>query len=150
MADYCDIMRCEVLITHDSSLVFGSSIQTDIEVWSESTAYRTAVSTSGPRDLAKLSPRSTVFMAATSSSSTTSSSPKVAPKQNHNNNNFNSNNPRGKVELNSGSGGSSKCDKSAGGNRKNFTKKDNQDGSEEEEDGEFSLECLAICCRTEM
>lgn len=59
LADYCDIMRCEVLISHDSTLSFGDSIMmtTDIEIWSESTAYRTALMATGPRDLAKLPTR---------------------------------------------------------------------------------------------
>lgn len=39
----------------DSTLSFGDTIvSTDVEVWSETTAYRTALSASGPRDLAKL------------------------------------------------------------------------------------------------
>lgn len=52
-------MRCEVLISHDSTLSFGDSIMmtTDIEIWSESTAYRTALMATGPRDLAKLPTR---------------------------------------------------------------------------------------------
>ncbi|XP_055538968.1 uncharacterized protein LOC129726377 isoform X6 [Wyeomyia smithii] len=57
LADYCDMMRCEVLIAKDATLSFGvdpNMMSTDIEVWSESTAYRTALTTSGPRDLAKM------------------------------------------------------------------------------------------------
>lgn len=55
LAHYCDIMRCKVLVAKDSTLSFGDSIiSTDIELWNEATAYRTALSTSGPRDLAKL------------------------------------------------------------------------------------------------
>ncbi|XP_061513675.1 keratin, type I cytoskeletal 9 isoform X3 [Anopheles gambiae] len=57
LADYCDMMRCEVLIAKDATLAFGSdpnAVSTDIEVWSEATAYRTALSTSGPRDVAKI------------------------------------------------------------------------------------------------
>lgn len=55
LANYCDIMRCKVLVAKDSTLSFGDSIiSTDIELWNEATAYRTALSTSGPRDLAKL------------------------------------------------------------------------------------------------
>lgn len=53
LANYCDIMRCKVLLSMDST--FGdSTISTDVEVWSETTAYRTAISESGPRSLAKL------------------------------------------------------------------------------------------------
>lgn len=55
LANYCDIFRCKVLVAKDATLSFGDSIiSTDIEIWSEATAYRTAVTTSGPRDLAKL------------------------------------------------------------------------------------------------
>ncbi|XP_031623164.1 uncharacterized protein LOC116340687 [Contarinia nasturtii] len=55
LANYCDIMRCKVLLSKDSTLSFGeSTISTDIEIWSEATAYRTAMSASGPRSLAKL------------------------------------------------------------------------------------------------
>ncbi|XP_055632990.1 uncharacterized protein LOC129773412 isoform X2 [Toxorhynchites rutilus septentrionalis] len=64
LADYCDMMRCEVLIAKDATLSFGGDpnmMSTDIEVWSESTAYRTALSTSGPRDLAKVPVRKSFF-----------------------------------------------------------------------------------------
>lgn len=55
LSNYCDIMRCKVLLAKDS---FGdATISTDIEVWSEATAYRTAISTSGPRELAKIQSR---------------------------------------------------------------------------------------------
>lgn len=56
-------MRCEVLISHDSTLSFGDSIMmtTDLEIWSESTAYRTALMATGPRDLAKLPTRFIIF-----------------------------------------------------------------------------------------
>lgn len=55
LANYCDIMRCHVLLSMDSTLAFGdSTISTDVEVWSEANAYRTAMSASGPRSLAKL------------------------------------------------------------------------------------------------
>lgn len=60
LADYCDMMRCDVLIAKDATLAFGSdpnTVSTDIEVWSEATAYRTALTTSGPRDLAKVPER---------------------------------------------------------------------------------------------
>lgn len=58
LANYCDIMRCKVLVARDSTLSFGDSMaSTDIEIWSEATAYRTALTTSGPRDLAKLPAR---------------------------------------------------------------------------------------------
>ncbi|XP_055682155.1 uncharacterized protein LOC129789385 isoform X2 [Lutzomyia longipalpis] len=62
LADYCDIMRCEVLLGHDSTLSFGdSTISTDIEVWNEATAYRTAIIPSGSRDLARMPQRFTFF-----------------------------------------------------------------------------------------
>lgn len=60
LADYCDMMRCEVLIAKDATLSFGGDpnmMSTDIEVWNEATAYRTALSTAGPRDLAKVPAR---------------------------------------------------------------------------------------------
>ncbi|XP_055709611.1 uncharacterized protein LOC129805601 isoform X2 [Phlebotomus papatasi] len=63
LADYCDIMRCEVLLSHDSTLSFGDAaiISTDIEVWNEATAYRTAMTPSGPRDLARVPLRTNFF-----------------------------------------------------------------------------------------
>ncbi|XP_059615290.1 uncharacterized protein LOC132260912 [Phlebotomus argentipes] len=63
LADYCDIMRCEVLLSHDSTLSFGDAgtVSTDIEVWNEATAYRTAITPSGPRDLARVPQRSKFF-----------------------------------------------------------------------------------------
>lgn len=48
-------MRCKVLLAKDS--FNDATLSTDIEVWSEATAYRTAISTSGPRELAKIQPR---------------------------------------------------------------------------------------------
>lgn len=60
LANYCDIMRCKVLVAKDSTLSFGDSIMsTDIEIWNEANAYRTAVTASGPRDVAKFSDRNT-------------------------------------------------------------------------------------------
>uniref|UniRef100_A0A182MCN6 C2H2-type domain-containing protein n=1 Tax=Anopheles culicifacies TaxID=139723 RepID=A0A182MCN6_9DIPT len=64
LADYCDMMRCEVLIAKDATLAFGSdpnAVTTDIEVWSEATAYRTALTTAGPRDLAKVPERKSLL-----------------------------------------------------------------------------------------
>ncbi|GAB0094114.1 uncharacterized protein DMENIID0001_093390 [Sergentomyia squamirostris] len=63
LSDYCDIMRCEVLLSHDSTLSFGdaATVTTDIEVWNEATAYRTAMTPSGPRDLATVPQRSKFF-----------------------------------------------------------------------------------------
>lgn len=57
-ANYCDIMRCKVLLAKDATLSFGDpTTSTDIEVWNEANAYRTAISTSGPKELAKLQNR---------------------------------------------------------------------------------------------
>ncbi|XP_054257509.1 uncharacterized protein LOC129001608 isoform X2 [Macrosteles quadrilineatus] len=53
LADYCDIMRCEVLRTQD----LGPDVtqgNTDIEIWREATAYHTALSPVGPRALARV------------------------------------------------------------------------------------------------
>lgn len=56
LSNYCDIMRCKVLLSKDSTLSFGeSTISTDVELWNEATAYRTSMSASGPKSLAKLS-----------------------------------------------------------------------------------------------
>lgn len=55
LANFCDIMRCRVLLSKDATLSFGEpTISTDVEIWSEATAYRTAMSASGPRSLAKI------------------------------------------------------------------------------------------------
>lgn len=57
LADYCDIMRCEVLITQEMSSQFlndPSKINTDIEIWREATAYRTALTLTGPRELVRI------------------------------------------------------------------------------------------------
>jgi hypothetical protein len=56
LADYCDLMRCEVIVTHDATLSFGdtTAINTDIELWSEANSYRTALTTiSRQRELVK-------------------------------------------------------------------------------------------------
>ncbi|XP_037037652.1 uncharacterized protein LOC119075330 isoform X2 [Bradysia coprophila] len=56
LSDYCDIMRCDVLVSKDST--FGdSTMTTDIEIWREATSYRTALQPTGPKDLAKLPAR---------------------------------------------------------------------------------------------
>lgn len=48
-------MRCQVLLAKDSTLQFGNQnfAPTDIEVWNEATAYRTALTTAKKRDLSK-------------------------------------------------------------------------------------------------
>lgn len=54
LADYCDIMRCEVLKTQDLKAVYPeSSENTDIEIWREASSYSKAVATTGPRHVAK-------------------------------------------------------------------------------------------------
>lgn len=54
LANYCDIMRCKVLITQDSTLAFGGpKATTDIEVWNEANAFRSALTASGPKEVAK-------------------------------------------------------------------------------------------------
>lgn len=55
LADYCDIMRCKVLVSKDATLGDGANgMSTDIEIWREATTYRTALQPTGPRDLAKI------------------------------------------------------------------------------------------------
>ncbi|RZF34739.1 hypothetical protein LSTR_LSTR007791 [Laodelphax striatellus] len=62
LADYCDIMRCEVLKTQDMGGAGGGGggpdtavqLNTDIEIWREATAYHTALTPAGPRDLARV------------------------------------------------------------------------------------------------
>jgi len=60
LADYCDIMRCEVLRTQDLGPDVSTG-NTDIEIWREATAYHTALTPAGPRDLARVSLRGGVF-----------------------------------------------------------------------------------------
>jgi len=50
-------MRCEVLITQEMSSQFlndPSTVNTDIEIWREATAYRTALTLTGPRELVRI------------------------------------------------------------------------------------------------
>lgn len=50
-------MRCEVLITQEMSSQFlndPSKVNTDIEIWREATAYRTALTLTGPRELVRI------------------------------------------------------------------------------------------------
>ncbi|XP_014293372.1 uncharacterized protein [Halyomorpha halys] len=59
LADYCDIMRCDILRKQIMSEPGeGPQINTDIEIWREATAYHTALSPTGPRELARVSPHS--------------------------------------------------------------------------------------------
>lgn len=53
LSDYCDIMRCDVLLTQDPKTVYPDAVNTDVEVWREGSAYKKALVSSGPRDVAK-------------------------------------------------------------------------------------------------
>lgn len=53
LADYCDIMRCDVLMTQDLKTVYPEHENTDIEIWREASSYSKALATSGPRHVAK-------------------------------------------------------------------------------------------------
>lgn len=48
-------MRCDVLLTQDPKTVYPDTVNTDIEVWREGAAYKKALVSSGPRDVAKYS-----------------------------------------------------------------------------------------------
>ncbi|GJQ83534.1 hypothetical protein Trydic_g10886 [Trypoxylus dichotomus] len=62
LADYCDIMRCDVLINQDQKTVYSESANTDIELWREASTYSTkALAPSGPRDVAKYSARRNAY-----------------------------------------------------------------------------------------
>lgn len=57
-------MRCEVVRTQDmssSNSMDLTHINTDIEIWREATAYHTALTPAGPRDLARVSVKSGLF-----------------------------------------------------------------------------------------
>lgn len=54
LSDYCDIMRCDVLMTQDPKTVYPDTmLNTDIEIWREATSYAKALSPAGPREVAK-------------------------------------------------------------------------------------------------
>ncbi|XP_056640448.1 uncharacterized protein LOC130447585 isoform X1 [Diorhabda sublineata] len=53
LADYCDIMRCDVLKSQDLKSVYQEQENTDIEIWREASAYSKALATSSPRHIAK-------------------------------------------------------------------------------------------------
>ncbi|KAI5737736.1 hypothetical protein M8J76_016308 [Diaphorina citri] len=56
LADYCDIMRCEV-VRHqnlDISPDGTSSLSTDLEIWREANTYHTALAPVGPRELIRV------------------------------------------------------------------------------------------------
>lgn len=52
-ANYCDIMRCKVLLAKDAISFDDRTESTEIEVWNAAIAYRATVATSGPKDLTK-------------------------------------------------------------------------------------------------
>lgn len=53
MADYCDIIRCDVLKTLEEKIIQPDVVNTDIEIWREASAYRTELAVSGSKDLVK-------------------------------------------------------------------------------------------------
>ncbi|CAH1188698.1 unnamed protein product [Phyllotreta striolata] len=53
LADYCDIMRCDVLKTQDMKAAYQEQENTDIEIWREASSYSKAVATTAPRHLVK-------------------------------------------------------------------------------------------------
>ncbi|XP_024081800.1 uncharacterized protein LOC106670626 isoform X2 [Cimex lectularius] len=64
LADYCDIMRCDIIRKHIMSEPIpgeGMHVNTDIEIWREATSYHTALSPAGPRDLARVTPYNAAF-----------------------------------------------------------------------------------------
>lgn len=56
LADYCDIMRCQVLIAH-GSLSGGGGPGTDIEVWQDVEAVKKALAPAAVRSVARVSNR---------------------------------------------------------------------------------------------
>lgn len=52
-ANYCDIMRCKVLLAKDAISFDDRTASTEIEVWNAANAYRATIATSGPKDLTK-------------------------------------------------------------------------------------------------
>ncbi|XP_017778148.1 PREDICTED: uncharacterized protein LOC108563863 isoform X2 [Nicrophorus vespilloides] len=58
LADYCDIMRCDVLLTQDPKTVYPETVNTDIEIWKEASGYTKALVAAGPRDVAKYTVKS--------------------------------------------------------------------------------------------
>ncbi|KAJ8978899.1 hypothetical protein NQ317_008878 [Molorchus minor] len=53
LADYCDIMRCDVLLSQDLKSVLPEHENTDIEIWREASSYSKAIAMSTPRHVAK-------------------------------------------------------------------------------------------------
>lgn len=58
LADYCDIMRCDVLLIQDPKIVYPEIVNTDIEIWREASGYSKALAATGPRDVAKYTVKS--------------------------------------------------------------------------------------------
>ncbi|KAF2898670.1 hypothetical protein ILUMI_07504 [Ignelater luminosus] len=53
LADYCDIIRCDVLKTQDEKIVYPDTVNTDIEIWREASTYRTELVPASSKDLTK-------------------------------------------------------------------------------------------------
>lgn len=53
LADYCDIMRCQVLVAH-GTLSGGRAPGTDVEVWQDLEAARRALAPAAPRSVARV------------------------------------------------------------------------------------------------
>lgn len=52
-ANFCDIMRCKVLLAKDAISFDDTTASTDIEVWNAANAYRAAISSAAPKDVSK-------------------------------------------------------------------------------------------------
>lgn len=56
LADYCDIMRCQVLVAH-GLLNGGSGPSTDVELWQDAEAARKALAPAATRSVARVPTR---------------------------------------------------------------------------------------------
>lgn len=56
LADYCDIMRCQVLVAH-GLLNGGSGPSTDVELWQDAEAARKALAPAATRSIARVPTR---------------------------------------------------------------------------------------------
>ncbi|XP_072937278.1 uncharacterized protein [Epargyreus clarus] len=56
LADYCDIMRCQVLVAH-GLLSGGAGPSTDVEVWQDAETARKALAPAASRSVARVAPR---------------------------------------------------------------------------------------------
>ncbi|KAK5645939.1 hypothetical protein RI129_004403 [Pyrocoelia pectoralis] len=61
LADYCDIIRCDVLKTQDEKIVYPDTVNTDIEIWRETSTYRTELISTSPREVTKYKLKSEVL-----------------------------------------------------------------------------------------